>query len=80
MLRLFFILLEILSVLGYLILGKTRGVKEYTRAAVGIILILTGYMVLEACDTWLFLLSGSILLFFGGWIYLDKIHRYYLWQ
>jgi len=80
MLNLFFLILEILCTISYLILGKTLGVKEYTQAAGGLILLLAGYTLLASCDTWVFLVSGIFLLFFGTRIYLDRMHRYYLWQ
>jgi len=80
MLMLFFFILELLCTLSYLIMGKTLGVKEYFQAAFGLILLLTGYSLLALCDTWVFLASGVFLLFLGTRIYLDRLHRYYLWQ
>jgi hypothetical protein len=69
-----------LSALSYLILGITRTIPEYISAAAGITLLLAGYMLLALCDSWMFLIAGSVLFFWGAWIYLNKIHRYYLWQ
>lgn len=80
MLNLFFCAFGALSALSYVILGKTRGVREYMAAAGGLILFLAGYALLAMCDTWIFLLAGSALLFAGAGLYLDRIHRYYLWQ
>jgi len=80
MLNLFFFILEILCTVSYLIMGKTLGVKEYFQAALGLILLLAGYSILAFCDTWAFLAAGVFLLFFGTRIYLDRMHRYYLWQ
>lgn len=77
---LFFLIIGCLSVLTYLISGKTRGIPEYNQASVGIVLLLAGYVILTLCDTWLFFFGGSLLLFSGTWIYLRQIHTYYLWQ
>lgn len=76
----FFALSGFLSALSYLILGKTRNIPEYSRAAGGIVLFLIGYTLLAVCDTWLFFVVGSGLLFWGASLYLKPMHRYYLWQ
>ncbi|ULQ60661.1 hypothetical protein K7I13_05145 [Brucepastera parasyntrophica] len=76
----FFAITGILTVLSYIVLGKQRGIAEYTGAAAGILLMLLGYVQLIFCDTWLFLVTGAIMLFFGSWLYLKRIHHYYLWQ
>lgn len=78
--RLFLFLIGSLSALSYLILGKTRNIPEYSRSAGGIVVLLSGYAMLASCDTWLFLAGGVILFFGGAWLYLNPIHRYYLWQ
>lgn len=69
-----------LSALSYLILGITRAVPEYVSAAWGITLLLAGYTLLGMCDSWAFLVAGIAFFFWGAWIYLNRIHRYYLWQ
>lgn len=79
-LDLFFMMIGLLSTLSYLILGVTRGVGEYRAGAFGILVLLCGYTLLMACDSWLFLVAGTILCAYGAWIYLDRMHRYYLWQ
>lgn len=76
----FFLLIGILSALSYHILGKSRNIPEYSSASAGIVLILTGYSLLSACDSWLFFLCGSSLLFVGASFYLKPMHRFYLWQ
>lgn len=73
-------LLGVLTLVSYMVLGKTRGVTEYEDAAWGLFLLLAGYGLLALCDTWLFLAAGTALGSAGAWIYLDRIHRYYLWQ
>lgn len=80
MLDAMFLLIGSMGVLSYLVLGKTRGIPEYTAAGGGIALLLPGYAILNLCDSWFFLACGIILLVTGTWRYLDRIHRYYLWQ
>jgi hypothetical protein len=76
----FWYLLGLLSILSYLILGKTRNVPEYRRAAGGIVLLLAGYALLANCDSWFFLIPGTALFFGGAVLYLKPMHQYYLWQ
>ncbi len=80
MLNFFFLLVGFLSIVSYLILGKTRGISEYSRAAGGVLLLFAGYTLLSACDSWLFFIAGSVLLFTGASFYLKPMHQYYLWQ
>jgi hypothetical protein len=80
MLNLFFLLLGALCWLTYMILGRTKGAREYSFSAWGILAFLAGYAVLSVCDSWLFLACGSVCLFWGASIYLRKMHQYYLWQ
>jgi len=80
MISLFMLLLGFLAVLSYLIPGKLRGIPEYRHAAGGLILFLAGYALLSLCDSWVFFGSGAALFIAGSCIYLERIHRYYLWQ
>lgn len=78
--RIFMTLIGALGALSYLVTGITRGQREYAISAGGIVMWLAGYAILAACDTWIFLIAGVTLLAAGVWIYLDRMHRYYLWQ
>lgn len=80
MLRIFFGLIGMLSVVSYAILGETKKIPEYTRSSLGLLLFLPGYSLLSTCDSWLFFTGGSIFLFLGAWLYLKPMHQYYLWQ
>ncbi len=70
----------LLAVASYLIQGKTRASSDYTAAGLALLSFLSGYAILSYCDSWAFLGAGGFLLFAGGWQYLNRIHRYYLWQ
>jgi len=80
MLSLFMLLLGFLAVLSYLIPGKMRVIPEYKHAAFGLILFLAGYALLSLCDSWAFFGAGAALFIAGSWLYLERLHRYYLWQ
>ncbi len=80
MILLFFSLIGFMSVLPYLILGKTRGVREYSRAGFGALSFLLGFGLLGVCDSWIFLIGGTVLLFVGATAYLTQMRNYYLWQ
>lgn len=80
MIDILFTMIGFLGVISYLVLGKTRGIPEYSAAAAGLVLLLAGYAFLALCDSWLFFVAGSLLISFGAWRYLTKLHGYYLWQ
>lgn len=76
----FLFVIGLLAVVSYLIQGKTRASGDYTAAGIALLAIFVGYATLSYCDSWASLFAGGFLLFAGGWQYLDRIHRYYLWQ
>ncbi len=80
MIHLFLTLLGILAISSYLIQGKARNVKEYSRAGTGLVLLLAGYGLLTVSDSWITAAAGAASLTTGAWRYLKQIHRYYLWQ
>ncbi len=79
-LSLFFVCIGALAILSYLILGITRATKEYFSYAGGLALLIPGYFLLILADNWLYAIGGAALLNFGTWLYMDRMHRYYLWQ
>jgi hypothetical protein len=80
MVTLFMLLIGVLCVLVYLIPGKLKTIPEYRQAAGGLAMFLAGYAILSICDSWVFFAAGSILFVAGTCVYLDRLHRYYLWQ
>lgn len=75
-----FVILSLLIATSYIILGKSRSSKDYSLIALASILLLVGYSLLTLCDSWFFLIAGGVLFFYGNWMYLSRMHRYYLWQ
>jgi hypothetical protein len=80
MVALFMLLVGALCILAYLIPGNLKSIPEYRRAAGGLALFLAGWAILMLCDSWAFLAIGGTLLAAGTSVYLDSLHRYYLWQ
>ena len=80
MLLFFMIAIGCLSVVSYAIQGATKGANGYVTASVGLFLFLGGYLVLGACDSWLFFAVGEAMICLGAWIYLKRMHGYYMWQ
>lgn len=80
MIHLVLALLGVLAASSYRIQGSSRGIPEYSRAATGVLFILTGYGLLTVADSWIVTLCGAASLSAGSWRYLKQIHRYYLWQ
>lgn len=80
MILFFMITVGFLSIISYAIQGAAKGASGYASAAVGLVFFLAGYLILGACDSWLFLAAGEILICLGAWTYLKKMHGYYMWQ
>lgn len=71
--------LALATVLTFVIAAYTRSVGEYLVAAGGIILILIGRDLLVRGDTWLGLGMGIAGYGAGTWLFVSRVHRYYLW-
>lgn len=80
MLLFFMIAIGTLAIISYAIQGVTKAAGEYVSAAIGLFFFLSGYLVLAICDSWLFLAAGELLICIGAWIYLKRMHGYYMWQ
>ena len=79
-LALLFVILCILIAISYIILGNNRSSKDYSFISIASIILLLGYSLIIVCDSWIFFIVGEFLFFYGTWMYLDRMHRYYLWQ
>ena len=66
--------------LSMLYQSNNRGSPEYTRVAVGFILLSFGYLLLTQADSILPLALGTILLVTGSIIFLVNLHRFYTWK
>ena len=66
--------------LSMLYQSNNRGSQEYTRVAVGFLLLSFGYLTLTQADSILFLAVGSLLLVAGSITFLVNLHRFYTWK
>ena len=66
--------------LSMLYQSNNRGSPEYTRVAVGFILLSFGYLLLTQADAILPFALGTILLVTGSIIFLVNLHRFYTWK
>lgn len=60
--------------------SNNRGSQEYTRVAVGFLLLSFGYLILTQADSILFCAAGSIVLIAGSITFLVNLHRFYTWK
>ena len=60
--------------------SNNRGSQEYTRVAVGFLLLSFGYLILIQADSILFCAAGSIVLVAGSITFLVNLHRFYTWK
>lgn len=66
--------------LSMLYQSNNRGSQEYTRVAVGFLLLSFGYLTLTQADSILFFAVGSLLLVAGSITFLVNLHRFYTWK
>jgi len=71
--------IAVLSILGFLVAGRTRGTDQFPVAAIGGALVFIGRDILLHTDSWIGFPIGASLLAGGSWLITAKIHRYYLW-
>ncbi|MDR2343569.1 MAG: hypothetical protein LBD86_03455 [Spirochaetaceae bacterium] len=68
-----------LSILCFVSGAYTRGSREYYFIALGVLAAAMGRRLLLTADTWVTLVSGAVLLFFGTWYTGVQFRRMYLW-
>ena len=66
--------------LSMLYQSNNRGSQEYTRVAVGFLLLSFGYLTLTQADSILFFAVGSLFLVAGSITFLVNLHRFYTWK
>lgn len=80
MMYLFLGILGLLAAISYRVQGRIKNAREYSKAAWGLLMLLSGYALLSVCDSWVLFGLGVLAIIEGAWRYLRQIHRYYLWQ
>jgi len=79
MFRMIELMVFVTTTLSFFIASKSRGLKEYAHAAIGVILVMAGRNILLGTDNWLGPLPGIFLLVFGTWYICSKVHKIHLW-
>lgn len=78
--ELIFIILFLVSFFAFIIRGKQRNMISCMRIAVLFLVFFTGYRVLSLSDSLFTLITGSGLLYTGSFLFLNTLHKYYLWK
>lgn len=78
--ELIFIILFLVSFFAFIIRGKQRNMISCMRIAVLFLVFFTGYRILSLSDSLFTLITGSGLLYTGSFLFLNTLHKYYLWK
>jgi hypothetical protein len=74
------LVLTALTVASFLVAAHTRGNREFFQAAVGVLLVCAGKVLLVNTDTWLILAPALMLLGVGAWLFCRALRQVYLWM
>jgi hypothetical protein len=75
-----FYVVAVVTVLNYLYAARATGEGSYTLVAIGAAIFLSGYRLLTSQWSPFALVLGFALLASGSWLYVSRLHAYYLWQ
>ena len=73
------LLLFITTIFSFFVAGVKKNSTDHKHLASSSFLILASYSVLLSCDNFVFLILGSLGLFFGTYRHLLSIHKMYMW-
>lgn len=73
-------LIGTISFANYLRAASISGERGYVLAGLGLLLAVAGRFLLENSWNPLLFLPGALLVAFGSWILITKLHAWYLWQ
>ncbi|MDR0320613.1 MAG: hypothetical protein LBI28_03850 [Treponema sp.] len=79
MFRMIEMVIFLTTVISFYIAAKIRGTKEYTYAAVGVLLAWAGRSILLGADNWACPATGILLLSIGTGFLCSKLHKIHLW-
>lgn len=78
--ELIFLILGFVTFFAFIIRGKERLMTSSTQIGFLFLLFFTGYRVLSLSDSILSTLIGTALLYTCSFLFLFKLHKYYLWK
>jgi hypothetical protein len=70
----------IVTVANYLYAASSTGEASYRLVALGTALFLAGAQIIASRWNPLAIIVGFVLLAVGSWLYVSRLHSYYLWQ
>ncbi len=71
--------IAIIALLSFAISAYSRSATEYLYVALGCLLVLIGRDFLLKGGSWVTLALGGVCSAVGIWLFVSKVHRYYLW-
>jgi hypothetical protein len=74
------LVVAVVTVADYLYAAHSTGEKTYRVVALGAAVFLVGHRLLTTQWNPLLMLAGFLLLVAGSWLYVSRLHAYYLWQ
>jgi hypothetical protein len=74
------IIASVVTVLSYLYAARSTGESSYRLIALGAAFFLVGYRLLTTQWNPFALIAGFVLLVAGSWLFVSRLHAYYLWQ
>jgi hypothetical protein len=78
-LRLFVLMVSLLSVVSFIIAARPGG-REQRLLAAGYVLLFAGYLILLSVQSFFALFTGILLFTAGVYIYLTNLHNIYMWN
>jgi hypothetical protein len=70
----------LVTVADYLYAAHSTGERAYRLAALGAAIFLVGHRLLTTQWNPFLMIAGFLLLVAGSWLYVSRLHAYYLWQ
>jgi hypothetical protein len=74
------VLSSLVTVVNYLYAARSTGEASYRLVALGAAVFLVGYRLLTTQWNPFALIGGFVLLVAGSWLFVSRLHAYYLWQ
>ncbi len=74
------LIVAIVTVADYLYAAHSTGERSYRLIALGAAVFLVGHRLLTSQWNPFYMVAGFALLVTGSWLYVSRLHAYYLWQ
>lgn len=74
------LMISLVTVTDYLYAARSTGEGSYRLVALGAAVFLAGYQLLTTQWNPIAMVGGFMLLVAGSWLFVSRLHTYYLWQ